>query len=213
MPLAVFDLDGTLVDQASAARSWAGEFVARWGLPVKASDLVAAALTERVSKQLVFDRIVEEWSLPLSGAEIWAAYRTRMPQLVQCASEDKEALTELRAAGWSVGIATNGMPDNQEGKIRATGLAELIDGWVISGEVGIRKPDPRIFGVLAQRLCCALDGWMVGDSLEHDVMGGMAAGLQTAWIAPLNAPVPAGSARFDIRQTSVAEAVGAILTI
>lgn len=210
MPLAVFDLDGTLVDQASAARSWTAEFVARWNLPDEATDRVTAALTERISKEVVFDHIVAEWSLPSTGAEIWAAYRNRMPQLVQCSPEDKAALTELRSAGWTVGIATNGMVDNQEGKIRTTGLADLIDGWVISGEAGIRKPDPRIFDVLAQRLGCALEGWMVGDSFEHDVMGGVAAGLQTAWIAPPHASVPAGSARFDIRRSSVAEAVAAI---
>ncbi|MBO0980627.1 HAD family hydrolase [Microbacterium sp. SD291] len=211
MPLAVFDLDGTLVDQASAARSWTGEFVARWNLPAEAADIVAAALTERVTKEVIFDRIVEEWSLPSSGAEVWAAYRARMPQLVKCSPEDKVALAELRSAGWVVGIATNGTADNQVGKIRATGLAPLVDGWVISGEAGIRKPDPRIFDVLAQRLRCALDGWMVGDSLEHDVKGGVAAGLQTVWIADRNASVPAGSARFDIRRSSVAEAVAAIL--
>lgn len=213
MPLAAFDLDGTLVDQSSAARLWTEEFVEQRDLPTEATDLIAAALSERGSKGVVFDRIVDEWSVASSGAEIWAAYRARMPQLVRCSPEDKEALAELRAAGWHIGIASNGMADNQEGKIRSTGLAELIDGWVVSGEAGIRKPDPRIFRVLAQRLGCALEGWMVGDSLEHDIMGGMAAGLRTAWIAPPDASVPVGSARFDIHRSSVAEAVATILAV
>jgi hypothetical protein len=43
------------------------------------------------------------------------------------------------------------MTDNQLGKIRNTGLAELVDGWCISDEVGVRKPDPKIFQLTAQR--------------------------------------------------------------
>jgi FMN phosphatase YigB (HAD superfamily) len=52
---------------------------------------------------------------------------------------------------------------------------------------------------------------MVGDSIDHDVSGGVAAGLKTAWIAPLNAAIPARSARVDIHRSNVAEAVVAIL--
>ena len=56
-------------------------------------------------------------------------------------------------------------------------------------------------------------GWMVGDSLEHDITGGTAAGLRTAWIAPPDASVPVGSARYDIHRSSVAEAVATILAV
>ena len=213
MPLAAFDLDGTLVDQASAARGWTEEFVAQWHLPPEATGAIAAALSERSSKGLIFERIVEEWSLSSSGSEVWAAYRARMPQLVQCSRADKQALTELRSAGWTVGIVTNGMADNQEGKIRSTGLVDLVDGWVISGEAGIRKPDPKIFQLLSQRIGHRLEGWMVGDSLEHDVLGGAIAGLRTAWIAPKITIAPAGGPYFDIRQPSVAEAVNEILAL
>lgn len=213
MPLAAFDLDGTLVDQSSAARSWTEEFVEQWKLPTGATDLITAALTERGSKGVVFDRIVDEWSVGSSGPEVWAAYRTRMPQLVRCSPEDKEALVELRTAGWRIGIASNGMTDNQEGKIRSTGLADLIDGWAISEDTGVRKPDPRIFHALAKRVGCPLEGWMIGDSLEHDIAGGAAAGLRTAWIAPTDAAVPSGSAPIDIRRSSVAEAVATILAV
>lgn len=211
MPVAVFDLDGTLVDQSTAAQSWAEEFVDQWNLPAEAIERVAFVLTERGSKEMIFDRLVEEWSLPTSGSAVWAEYRKRMPELVHCTPENKLALTELRSAGWKIGIVTNGMADNQEGKIRATGLADLVDGWVISGEIGVRKPEPRIFEVLAQRIGCALEGWMVGDSLENDVLGGASVGLRTVWIAPDDAETADTGVRFDIRRASVAEAVAAIL--
>ncbi len=180
--LIALDLDGTLVDQAVAARAWASEFGAEWDLEPEHSARIGHALTARKPKGKVFAELAQEWHLPLAGDDAWRMYRSRMPELVACADADKDALRALRAADWRLGIVTNGMTDNQEAKIIRTGLAELVDGWVISEAVGYRKPDPRIFSSLAERLGCPLDGWMIGDSLEHDVAGGKAAGLRTMWI-------------------------------
>lgn len=207
--LAAFDLDGTLVDQAAAARAWTKEFVEALGLPGGAVDEIASTLSERRPKGPLFDELVAKWHLSLSGDDVAAAYRRRMPQLVRCTEADKQALAQLRAAGWTIGIVTNGTVENQEGKIRATGLADLVDGWVVSEAVDVRKPDPAIFRALAQHLRCDLQGWIIGDSLEHDVAGGAAAGLNTAWVSssdPLIAVMPEPT----IRARTAADAVALI---
>ncbi|MBY8849656.1 hypothetical protein K7G98_14705, partial [Saccharothrix sp. MB29] len=67
------------------------------------------------------------------------------------------------AAGWRIGVVTNGEPDDQGAKLRRTGLAEHLDGWCASGEAGVRKPDPAI-SHLAARRCGGGDGRGVGDS-------------------------------------------------
>lgn len=133
-----------------------------------------------------------------------------MPQLVRCTEADKQALARLRAARWTIGIVTNGTVENQEGKIRSTGLADLVDGWVVSEAVGVRKPDPAIFQALAQHLSCDPEGWMIGDSLEHDVAGGAAAGLNTAWVSPAD-PLIAVTPEPTIRARTAADAVALIL--
>jgi putative hydrolase of the HAD superfamily len=99
-----------------------------------------------------------------------------------------DGLVGLRAAGWRLGAVTNGQPDNQVAKLRRTGLADHLDGWCVSAEVGVRKPDPAIFRLAARR--CgrsiedgSIDGWMVGDSAELDVDGGRRAGLATFWVS------------------------------
>ncbi|MFY9713521.1 MAG: HAD family hydrolase [Microbacterium sp.] len=183
MPLALFDLDGTLVDQAAAARDWAAEFATTWAIPATQIDAIAARLSERRPKGEVFADLVGEHSLATTADAVWREYRQRMPGLVRCAPADLDGLARLRGAGWTLGIVTNGEVDNQEGKIRSTGLAEMIDGWVISSEVGFRKPDPQIFRALASKLGHALDGWMVGDGLEADITGGTSSGLSTILIA------------------------------
>lgn len=209
MPLVAFDLDGTLVDQTAAARLWAQEFARGVGLTAEQAAHLAAALVARRPKGAVFAEVVAAWSLPMSGEEVWAEYRARMPELVTCSEPDLAALRGLRQTGWTLGVVTNGMVDNQEGKIRRTGLADLVDGWVISEEIGVRKPDRAIFEALAARLGCPLEGWMVGDSLDMDVAGGSSAGLNTVWIT---SDVPNASSLIQATMTAptVAEAAKAI---
>lgn len=210
MPLVALDLDGTLVDQAAAARTWAEEFVETWDLPAEQVDQIGRALAVRRPKGEVFAELVTTWSLPATSEEIWASYRARMPELVSCSAADLTGLKRLRAAGWTLGLVTNGMVDNQEGKIRQTGLADLVDGWVVSEEVGARKPDPVIFNALAARLDCPLEGWMVGDSLEMDVAGGHAVGLKTVWITSTSV-APSSSIAPTFTAMTVADAADVII--
>lgn len=208
MGMIALDLDGTLVDQASAAQRWAVECVESLGLDVSV-DVLAGRLRARQPKDVVFRQLVAEFGLAIDPEELWTWYRRRMPDLVTCTEDDRAALIALRSAGWRLGIVTNGMTDNQVGKIRSLGLDALVDGWVVSDEVGVRKPDPAIWGVLAERIGCDLSGWMVGDSLEDDVAGGRAAGLRTAWLGTgLD-----GTAGSDLVVISVAAAADAILDL
>lgn len=207
MPLAIFDLDGTLVDQESAARVWAQGFVEKWSLRVEDHDVVSAALIARRPKDQVFGELVRYFDIPVSPSAVWDDYRAQMPALVPCTDADREALQKLRSEGWKLGIVTNGMADNQVGKIRSTGLSDLVDGWVVSSEIGARKPDPAIFHALAQRVGYALEGWMIGDSLEMDIAGGAGVGLKTAWITA----TPSAEATPTITARTVADAIRLIL--
>jgi HAD superfamily hydrolase (TIGR01549 family) len=147
-------------------------------------EVIAPVLAAPRPKGEVFRVLIERLGLPVSAEDVWRDYRSQMPSLVSVADGDRQALIDLRSAGWTLGILTNGTVDNQEGKIRRTGLDLLVDGWVVSEAVGVRKPLPAIFDALAANLGCDLEGWMVGDSLDDDIAGGAAVGLRTVWIAP-----------------------------
>ncbi|WP_141726167.1 HAD family hydrolase, partial [Actinacidiphila rubida] len=89
-----------------------------------------------------------------------------------------------RAAGWRVGVATNGGADIQWAKLRATGIADHVDGAFVSGEADALKPEVRHFALAAARCGAALGdgGWMVGDNPVNDIGGGHSAGLRTVWV-------------------------------
>ncbi|MFI6511593.1 HAD family hydrolase [Streptosporangium sp. NPDC050855] len=183
--LALFDLDNTLIDLDAAFQVWAEEFTEEHRLGRKAVDyMIKLDRNGLPHRELFFAKVRERFKLSTSAANLWAAYRRRMPHLVECRPEVMAALAELRALGWRVGIVTNGTADNQLGKIQQTGLGDAVDGYALSGIEGIRKPDKGLFEIAAKR--CGTDltegGWMVGDHPVADVGGGHSAGLCTVWI-------------------------------
>ena len=102
---------------------------------------------------------------------------------VECYPGVVPRLEALVAAGESLVIVTNGESRQQRMKIRRTGLDNIVAGSVISGELGVKKPDARIFA--AAREIAGGDGivWMVGDHVEADIAGARTAGLATAWVS------------------------------
>ena len=96
-----------------------------------------------------------------------------------------ETLGALEAVGRGrrLGILTNGPPRVQRGKLAATGLEKYFDAIVISGEVGVGKPDARVFEIALARLGAAARATvMVGDSLRRDIAGARNAGLRSVWV-------------------------------
>lgn len=101
------------------------------------------------------------------------------------------ALRELRARGVKLVAASNWDVSLHE-QLDRTGLAPLLDGALSSAEVGSPKPDPEIF-VRALALAGARpeEALHVGDDLEADVGGALAAGLEPVLIerdGPLEPP-------------------------
>ncbi|KAB8182109.1 HAD-IIIA family hydrolase [Nonomuraea phyllanthi] len=183
--LALFDLDRTLIDLDAAFRRWAKEFAERHRLGAEGlAWLVSQNQETHPHREVFFSKVRERFALAESVEELWAGYRRRMPQLVQCYPGVLTGLADLRAAGWRVGIVTNGMADNQLGKLHQTGLADAVDGYAVSGVEGIRKPETGLFEIAAQRCGASLaeGGWMVGDNLIADIQGARSAGLRTVWV-------------------------------
>lgn len=109
-------------------------------------------------------------------------YRTRRRASFRLFADSVPVLTALRERGLRIGILTNGPPDLQREKAAKTGLLDLVDGFVASGEAGVGKPDPAVFRIaLAGLGVLAAEAVMVGDSLTRDVAGARAAGVRPLW--------------------------------
>ncbi len=90
------------------------------------------------------------------------------------------ALDTLRhlSQHFRLGLITNGYSDSQRGRLDAAGLSQFFDPILISEEVGIAKPDARIFDMALRALeLSAEDVIYVGDSIGHDCAGCQNAGI------------------------------------
>jgi putative hydrolase of the HAD superfamily len=104
------------------------------------------------------------------------------------------ALRRLRAAGLRLVVVSNWDASLPE-RLAETGLANLVDGALASAVEGSAKPDGAIFTrALEVAGVSAAAAWHVGDSVEADVAGALAAGVRPVLIARSGrAPeVPAG---------------------
>ncbi|MEU3407514.1 HAD family hydrolase [Streptomyces sp. NPDC006670] len=181
--LAFFDLDGTLADRQSALSDAVTDLCRTHALTADAQQWLRTELADRANAA-DFARLRAAFALEVSEAQLWQEYVGLMAAASSCRPEVLEGLTRLRAAGWTIGIVTNGAGDIQRAKLTATGLADLVDGVAVSGDLEIRKPDRRLFELAASRCNVNLadGGWMVGDNPEGDIGGGHQAGLRTIWL-------------------------------
>lgn len=98
--------------------------------------------------------------------------------------QDGEQALRLLAERYQLGMITNGIPDVQRVKIDATGIAPLFDAIVVSGELGVGKPEPAIYQHALDLLgATAGETIMVGDSFRRDVLGSQAHSLRGVWIS------------------------------
>ncbi|WP_250404495.1 HAD family hydrolase [Streptomyces cellostaticus] len=101
----------------------------------------------------------------------------------------RRALMAVRRTGLPVGVLTNGERETQLRKLRACGLAGLVDQVVVSGDLGVHKPDAGAFRAVAHALGVPLSVLVhVGDDLVHDVSGALAAGAWAVWVSPSGTP-------------------------
>ena len=77
-----------------------------------------------------------------------------------------------------LGLISNGVGALQRTRLRSLGLDDCFDPLLISDEVGIRKPDRRIFDLAVERLGLPRRRILfVGDSIGDDLVGAADAGL------------------------------------
>lgn len=203
----LFDLDDTLLDGDAAwdegiarllsSRCPQADPAAARGFWSEANELY---FPRYLSGELTFDEHRAErmrwWSARLGvvippGAELdwfgdyrvgyeagWCAFADVAPCLAALDSLPK-------------GIITNGDSVQQREKVTALGLDGIFQVVVASGDLGIAKPDPRIFRFAAEKLGvdpgrCAY----IGDKRDTDAQAATEAGMTGIWLNRKSLPAP-----------------------
>lgn len=214
------DLDDTLIDFKANSRSaltrlWANHgFQRLWPTPQEwieayehhnvplwvdysVGNISAATLrAERFRRPLSDAGMSDEEALSIFP-DLDRDYLDNLAMEKQLVPGATELLHHLRQQGYTIGILSNGFADVQYRKIERAGLSPLIDLTVLSDDIGVTKPDIRLF-----QYAQGLTEWpdkpdahlMIGDNPATDIGGALAAGWSAIWFNPSSRPeIPEGA--------------------
>ena len=196
-----FDIDGTLVDHAGAARAGAlglfdryrdrlgdggGSLLQRWdALTERHFDRYLRGETSyagqrRARVRGLFDATPSD--MPDAEADgIYAVYR----EIYETAwGLFPDAVVTLDAlSSYRLGVISNGSSVYQREKLAAVGILERFTAVVVSQDVGAAKPDAEIFEAACRAMGETPSACLhVGDRLDLDAIGACDAGLRGVWI-------------------------------
>jgi putative hydrolase of the HAD superfamily len=228
----LFDLDDTLHDDTHtyqrAAELVAEEVAAERGIDARALLAAYIAESDRFWKTLSSEML----GLSLSGLRVtmWTAalravgidepalaersavlYNEHRRGLLALWPGVLELLAGLRARGCRLGLLTNGFAETHREKIVLLQLEDVFDEVFIADEVGMVKPDPRLFRYACEKLGAAPEAAaMVGDRFDRDIRGAHAVGLYTVWMNVRHETVPLEGPEPDAIVHTVGEIEGAL---
>jgi putative hydrolase of the HAD superfamily len=90
--------------------------------------------------------------------------------------DTEDVLRDLLEEGWNHAILSNHVPELPS-LVEGLGLGPLIRLVVNSAETGFEKPHPRAFQSALSSLDDPAEVWMIGDSIDADVLGAESVGL------------------------------------
>ena len=191
----VFDLDHTLFDRYGTLRAVLPEMYKRMrdSIPENLSqeDFIEGLIAGE--KQHIYhgwdytaDRLVEMgiFNEGTKGADVWRCLFTYCWPLAAVKYPFTEpTLIRLKEMGLKLGIITNGEHDLQWNKLRLLNFDYLFDEIVISGDVGVQKPESKPFEVMSEKLGIEPENLLyVGDNPLNDVEGSRKAGYTPVWV-------------------------------
>lgn len=100
--------------------------------------------------------------------------------------DDSIDLVESLHKNYRLTIITNGLTDVQDKRVRKSVIGKYFEDVVISEEVEVSKPDPKIFEHALNNIKHTDKSkvLIVGDSLTSDIQGGINFGIDTCWFNP-----------------------------
>ncbi|WP_185819534.1 HAD family hydrolase [Salibacterium salarium] len=151
-------------------------------------DLEENKLTHDEYRKVRFDETMKAFGLPYHESDAKQFHDEYENVVVQYCAPYQGMHTLLRSlhqAGIKLGIITNGKQNTQERKIAQLETDTYIppSHIIISEDVGIEKPDRRIFDHALNKMNGDRDrALFIGDSWELDVMGAIQAGWDAIFL-------------------------------
>jgi len=213
--LVLFDLDGTLVDHDSAAaegveqwliaQGWAdtgtiASLVSDWDAIAERNfrEYQARLTTFQGQRRQRLRDFLPHVGIDASGwpderlDAVFTTYLAAYQTAWRLFPDAEPCLVALRHTA-RLAVLSNGDQEQQEEKVSRTGLRPYLDTVLTSDQLGVAKPDPRIFELACSGLGVRRQSAVyVGDQLEVDALAATAAGVRGIWLNRKGETVPSG---------------------
>ncbi len=218
----LFDLDHTLFDRHATLRAIVPQLRAAFPVSPALSDADVARIWCYADDRFVYDGWEYIFSyLTEQGVFLtppaYADYRSFIYRAFAGTAVPFPyvipLLGDLRRQGLILGLVTNGQHALQYKKLALTGLRSQFDEIVVSGDVGVEKPDPEIFLIACEKLGVSPAAAVyVGDNRKNDIDGALGAGMRAVWLRSTN-PAQSGKRRPTAAIDSLLELPGVLETL
>lgn len=219
--LLIFDIDETLIDFA-ASQVAAVEEIRQSHYPQAAPDSFARIYSEinhalwaefvrgEIEQEEIRRRRFTETAARLGLPDPdWRTIGDAYEDALACHAnlyDGALGLLEDLSVRYRLAAITNGLARVQRPKAVRTGIARLLNPYVISEEEGVAKPSVEIFRrCLARAGIAASDALMIGDSWESDGRGAAATGIDFCFVGAMKDGAPAGLPEPVLHVASVTE--------
>jgi 2-haloacid dehalogenase len=101
---------------------------------------------------------------------------------LDCYPEVKATLTRLKQSGRQTAILSNGSPSMLSAAVESSGLAAVLDQVLSVDEVGVYKPDRRVYQLACDHLGVAAAEISFQSSNAWDAVGAAHFGMRVAWV-------------------------------
>jgi putative hydrolase of the HAD superfamily len=188
------DIDGTLLDDEAASRRGLKALVGNDAAFPVWRRTTEAHYARFLAGEVDFDVMCRQrtraffaaFGEELSDTETAEREQRRMTAVQRSwrLFDDTPACLEwLSSRGLRLAVITNAPGAHQRQKLASVGLAHLFDSIVISEELGVPKPDARIFQAACVKLGVRPEEVVhVGDRLDLDAVAAMRAGMHGVWL-------------------------------
>lgn len=198
----VFDAYGTLFDVASAARR-AAEEPGRQALAECWRQLAEVWRQKQLQYtwlRAITDAHTDFWSVTCDGLDFAMEacglddpeLRERLLALyweLQAYREVPAMLHRLKAAGLTTAILSNGSPDMLDGAVSSAVLGNVLDAVLSVEDVGVFKPNAKVYGLVENRLAIPPDEVLFVSSNGWDAAGAAGFGFATVWVNRAGEPM------------------------
>lgn len=198
----LFDIHGTIFDQNLAQKRILERIVRRFpelfapldpelvskafaeSHRLTAGDFQKGPITDNL-RQMRSSLFLQMLHLPADLAGAVTESYVESAATVNGAMEGAVPLLRELSGQMPVGAISNGQAAPQRQRLEAMGLSNLLSSIVLSEEIGVKKPDTRIFYYAAGSLRVRPQECLhVGDSFADDVIGAKRAGMLACWFNP-----------------------------